>query len=632
VDRRAGVSRGSARLLRRGTRVLWWILSLQFSDRLRERRQAIADAERSRKSSADLYAEWVVEFDTLGESDFVGMSGLYDDLERRPLVSVLMPVFDSPEHHVRASIESILTQVYAKWELCVADASTRPRIRQVLQEYQRVDDRIRVVRPPSSATVPATSNAALEIARGELVALVDQNDLLRPHSLLMSVLAYQADKGVGYVYSDEDRVDGSGRRVDHDFKPDWNPALLLCQSYPCHLAVIRTALVRAAGGFRSGCDGAQNWDLALRVTERLPPHAVAHVPHVLCHRRASRDAAPSHAGRRVVEDHLERTGRRGSVLSAGADQQVRFLSEPTGPRVSVVVPSTGRRELLEPCVDGVLSRTAFDELDLVVAVDESASEDPSTRSFLAELSCRPRVRLHTYPSRPFNYALTVNEAVAATDTALVLLLNDDVEVVSEGWLEAMVGYVQEERVGAVGGLLVYPDGTIHSAGMLVGARSIAENRYHRRPADVAGYANRARLPQDVSAVVGTCMLVRRDAFDGVGGLDPSFPVAYNDVDFCLKLRRTGWRIVYVPDAHLVHRGSASFGTHQRGRETEHVADLERMVERWRDTLRDDPMHNPNLALDSSYPDRLVFPPRVAYPWRNSPELPRPHVGNRTRST
>jgi GT2 family glycosyltransferase len=231
------------------------------------------------------------------------------------------------------------------------------------------------------------------------------------------------------------------------------------------------------------------------------------------------------------------------------------------------------------------------------------------------------VRLHTYPSRPFNYALTINEAVAATDTPFVLLLNDDVEVVAEDWLETLVGWAQEDRVGAVGGMLVYPDGTIHSAGMLVGARSIAENRYHRRPADVAGYANRARLPQDLSAVVGTCVLVRSDAFEHVGGLDVCFPVAYNDVDFCLRLRRAGWRIIYVPDARLIHRGSASFGTHQLGRQVDHDADSERMLDRWQAALQDDPMHNPNLALDASYPDRLAFPPRVAYPWRPASSHP-----------
>ena len=240
------------------------------------------------------------------------------------------------------------------------------------------------------------------------------------------------------------------------------------------------------------------------------------------------------------------------------------------------------------------------------------------------MAAEPRVRLLAYPRRPFNYAQVMNEAIAQTAADLVLSLNDDVEMLYEDWLESLVGYALEDRVGAVGGLLVYPDGTIYSAGMLLGARGVAEHLYHRRRWEIGGYSNRARLPQDLSAVVGTCMLVRREAFVGVGGLDESFPVAYNDIDLCLRLRRDGWRVIYQPDAVLVHHGSASFGTYQRGRDEEHTRDAERMRARWGAALTDDPMHNPNLELDASYPDRLAFPPRVSYPWRReAPASPDP---------
>ena len=594
---------------------MWWTVTLQLPRRLRERKDAIAHAERARRLPAEVYTDWVTEFDTLTDSDLEGMHALDEALERRPLVSVLMTVGDPREGHLRSAIESVRAQVYADWELCVADNSTNPLIRTMLEEYERLDSRVRITRQATDDGVSRASNVALDIARGELIAILAHDDLLRPHSLLLSVLPFQSGRGVGFVYSDEDLVDDDGQRIGHDFKPDWSPALLLCQSYVCSLAVIRTDLVTAVGGFHGRYDETQGWDLALRVTERLSPQGVAHVRHILCHRRIRRGSEPSQSGRRAVEDHLQRIGRRGNVLPVGLDQKVRFHLGSPRPRVSVIVPSTGRRELLWPCVDGVLAKTAYDELELVIAVSEAAADLPSTHDFLEKLALRPRVRLHWYPERPFNYALTVNEAVAATDAPFVLLLNDDIEVVSEDWLEALVGYAVEEKVGAVGGMLVYRDGTIHSAGMLVGARSVAENRYHRRPADIAGYGNRARLPQDLEAVVGTCILVRRDAFDGVGGLDVSFPVAYNDVDFCLRLRRDGWRILYVPDAVLVHQGSASFGTHQSGRDAEHDADMERMVDRWRETLRDDPTHNPNLALDASRPDELAFPPRVSYPWR-----------------
>jgi GT2 family glycosyltransferase len=619
---------GSARVFRGSAKVAWWTLTLQLPGRLRARRQAIA-AQRLARRPPEAYADWVREFDTLDDSDADGMTALYQSLRRRPLVSVLMPVFDPPEDVLRDAIESVRTQAYEDWELCIADdASTNPDVRRVLDEYELLDDRIRIVRRTTNGGISAASNSALEIARGELVALLDHDDLLRPHSLLLSVLPFLDDARVGFVYSDADRVDEEGRRISHYFKPDWSPALLLAQNYLCHLSVIQTDLVRAVGGFRSAYDGSQDWDLNLRVTEVLPPEGVAHVPHVLYHWRAipgsvasqGTDAKPYavDAARRAVEDHLARTDRHGYVLPVGDHQKVRFFVAPPRPLVSVVVPSTGRQDLLEPCIEGLLSKTTYDNLEVVVAVDESAFRDESTRRFLTRLSSLRRVRVHTYPARPFNYALTVNETVSSTSAPLALVLNDDTEVVYHDWLDAMVGYAQEEQVGAVGGLLVYPDGTIHSAGMLVGARSIAENRYHRRPANVAGYASRARLPQDLSVVVGTCVLLRRKAFDAVGGLDVSFPVAYNDIDFCLKLRRAGWRVLYVPDAVLLHRGSASFESHQHGREEEHARDAARMQERWGAVLLDDPMHNPNLELDASDPSIPAWPPRVDYPWRRQP--------------
>ena len=619
----------TARVVRRGSKLVWWTATLQLRRRLRERQAALREAERAAKVPRPpaAYAEWVKTYDTLEESDLEAMATTYERLERPPLVSVLMPVFDPPEPALRAAIESVRAQAYANWELCIADdASSRPYVAKVLEEYEAMDERVRVARRSDNGGISAASNTALELARGELVALLDHDDVLRPHSLLLSVLAFQADSRVGFVYSDADRIDEHGRPLGHYFKPDWSPTLLLGQNYLCHLSVMRADLLRAVGGFRSVFDGSQDWDLALRVTELLPPEGVVHVPHVLYHWRAIAGSAAAEgleakpraaaAARRAVEASLQRTGRRGYVVPLGDHQKVRFFVRSPRPSVSIVVPSTGRADLLRPCVHGLLTRTAYDELEVVVAVDETAHRDPSAKTLLAELASRPRVRVLDYPAREFNYALTVNEAVERTETPLVLLLNDDTEIVYDDWLEALVGFVQEERVGAAGGMLVYPDGTIYSAGMLVGSRSVAEHRYHRRSAAVAGYAHRAQLPQEVTVVAATCMLLKREAFDAVGGLDVSFPVAYNDVDLCLKLRCAGWRVIYVPDAVLIHRESASFGTHQLGREADHRRDTARMQHRWGAVLRDDPMHNPNLALDASDPSQLASPPRLAYPWRH----------------
>jgi GT2 family glycosyltransferase len=439
------------------------------------------------------------------------------------------------------------------------------------------------------------------------------------------VREFESDPDVGWVYSDTVVVDADREPVGHYFKPDWNPALLLSQNFLCHFSAIRMDLVRDAGGYRSEFDGSQDWDLALRVTERLAPTGVAHIPHVLYLWRAipgsvaadGVDAKPyaADAGRRAVEEHVRRIGAAGYVVPVAGHQSVRLVTPRPQPRVEVVVPSTGRRALLQPCVEGVLSRTAYDELHVTVAVPEDAYTTTADRDLLQEIEGDVRGRVLPYPQRPFNFARIVNEAFAACDAPLVLLLNDDTQVLDPDWLDYMVGYALLERVGAVGSLLLYEDGTIQSAGMLVGARGAAEHLYHHRGPHVFGYSDRARVPQDLTVVAGSCMLVRREAFEDVGGWDERLPAAYNDVDFCLRLHARGWRVVYVPDAAIVHHESATFGQHQQGREGEHHADLARLSERWGDVLHSDPMHNPNLELDASHPERLAFPPRSSYSWR-----------------
>lgn len=621
--------RRAANVGRRASKAVWWTLTLQLGSRLRERQEALAAAAAERqKAEEETYARWIEMHDTLHEADMAGMRALFRDLPKRPLVSVLMPVFDPPVRILREAIESVQAQVYENWELCIADdASTQPGVGALLEEFAHSDSRVRLVRRRKRGGISAASNSAFGLAKGDLIALLDHDDLLRPHSLLLAVAAFVRRPSVGYLYTDADRIDEFGRPLGHFFKPDWSPTLLLSQNYLCHMAMMRADLVREVGGFRSEYDGSQDWDLALRVTERLTADDVVHVPHVLYHWRAIRgsvaadgsDAKPYAAGaaRRAAEAHLRRKGRLGYATPVRSDQIVHFQVESPQPRVSIIIPSTGRKDLLEPCVERLLSRTDYSNFEIVIVLDPRVSADHarSTGSFLGSLEQDPRIRLLSGPPQPFNFAATVNLAATQTASPFLLLLNDDTEVVYDDWCELMVGQALDDRVGAVGGLLVHPDGTIQSAGMLLGPRGLAEHRYHRRPGNVFGYANRAKVPQDMSVVAATCMLIRRDAFEDVGGFDESFPVAYNDVDFCLKLRQRGWRVVYAPDVLVVHHDSASFGTYRDGREEEHRHDFDRMHERWGLALQDDPMHNPNLALDASYPDRLAFPPRVDYPWR-----------------
>jgi len=622
-------NRRAATLLRRATKLVYWTVTLQLPRRLRERREA-SEASRQIESvrGEGTYQKWVDVHDTLESSDMDGMRALIQALEHRPLVSVVMPVFNSPERFLREAIESVRAQVYENWELCIADdASTAEHVRLVLDEYARGDSRIRVIYRGENGGISAASNSALSLARGEIVGLLDHDDLLRPHALLLAVTAFDASPSVAYVYSDEDKVDENGRRFAHWFKPDWNPALLLSQNYLCHFSVFKTALARRLGGFRSEYDGSQDWDLALRMTELLEPDAIVHVPHILYHWRAIPGSAAAElgakpysvdAGRRATEDYLRRAGQRGYVVPAGIrSQKVRYVLPSPPPLVSAIVPTTGRPDLLEPCLAGLLHRTDYERLEVIIAISEDTHQDAARKQLLERLLEDSRVRVVALPRAPFNFARTVNQASSHANGELLLLLNDDTEVIYDDWLEAMVGYALLDGVGAVGGLLLSGDDTIQHAGMMVGARGVAEHLYRGRSFGISGYMGRARLPQDVSVVAGTCMLVKRQAFAALGGFDEAFPVSYNDIDFCLELRRRSWRVLFVPDGALYHQKTASFGTHQLGREVQHRHDVERMQERWGGVLLDDPMHNPNLALDASDPSRLAFPPRVVYPWRRT---------------
>lgn len=632
---RATVSRHARRL----SKALYSIVTLQLRRELRRRRR-VRLAERSEHADdGESVGAWFSRYESLSQRDLGALRELGSRLRTTPLVSVVMPVYDPPEGVLREAIESVREQIYENWELCIAnDASSAPYVRPLLDSFTCQDKRIRLVHRAENGGISAASNDALRIARGEILVLLDHDDLLRPHSLLLAVREFEKSPEVGLVYSDMVVIDDAREPVGHYFKPDWNPALLLSQNFLCHLTAFRTKLVREVGGFRSEFDGSQDWDLGLRVTERLAPTSVVHIPHVLYLWRAIAGSVAADgveakpyavdAGRRAVEDHIRRMGATGYIVPVATHQSVRFIPATPLPRIDVFVPSTGERALLEPCVEGVLERTAYDELRLTVVVPADAYDVRANREYLRAIEANSRAQVVMYAPRPFNFAQIVNESVAASDANLILLLNDDTEVVDGEWLAFMVGYARQDRVGAVGTLLLYPDGSIQSAGMLVGARGAAEHLYHHGSPTLFGYSNRARLPQDLTVVAGTCMLIRRDAFDDVGGWDESFPAAYNDVDFCLKLRARGWRVLYVPDAAVIHHESATFGQHQQGRLEAHRDDLARLQARWGASLEDDPMHNPNLALDASHPDRLAFPPRSSYPWRVAvaeaeAELPRP---------
>jgi GT2 family glycosyltransferase len=573
------------------------------------------------------YWEWIERYDTLTDANRAAIRRHIDQLSYKPLISVVMPVYNTPEKWLRRAIESVSRQLYSNWELCIADdASVEPNITRILEEYSSNDSRIKVIFRKDNGHISAASNSAFEVAAGEFVAFLDHDDELSEHALYMVAVELNTNRDADLIYSDEDKIDQAGRRYDPYFKPDWNPALFLSQNFICHLAVYKTSIIRKIGGLRPGYEGAQDWDLALRVTERIPRTGIRHIPHVLYHWRAVAGSTAiaedqknyvKEAQRRTLQSHFERLMKKVDILPA-ADHYWRIkyrLSEPT-PKVSIIIPTRNGFELLNRCLESIYQKTIYRNYELIVV--DNQSDDPKLLDYLAQLERERRIRILRYDA-PFNYAALSNFAVQKTDGEIVALLNNDLEVIAPDWLEEMVSYAIQPEIGAVGAMLYYPDNTIQHAGVILGIGSpppgVAAHVYNKCPRGFRGQSSRALLSQNISAVTAACLAVRRGVFEEVGGLDDkNLPIAFNDIDFCLRVRESGYRNLWTPYAELYHYESASRGYEDTPEKLDRFEkEKQYMKKRWGSLLFNDPVYNPNLALGRA-PFMLAFPPRITKPW------------------
>lgn len=524
-------------------------------------------------------------------------------LNPRPRFSILTPVYDVERRFLEAAVASVAEQWYPDWELIlVDDASTRSDTRAGLKAVSH--PQIKVSVSEENRGIAATTNAALAEAAGDYVVFLDHDDALTP-DCLYELARTIARTGADMVYSDEDKIDAQGRFSSPFFKPDWSPDALMSLMYTCHVTAVRRSLVQAVGGLREGYEGAQDYDLALRVTERTD--RIAHVQKVLYHWRtlpaslASAMAAKPYAHesvRRLKEDALARRGIAGRVEAvASLPGQFRVNYAPVGtPLVSVVIPTRNNHALLTACVDAILRRGTYPHVE--IAILDNGSDAPATRTALARLAVREKVSVISDP-RPFNYSAINNLGAARTSGKILLFLNDDTEAQNPDWLERMVGLAQRPHVGAVGARLHFPDGTIQHCGvvnLLDGPGHAFYRRDGARPADFG----RDTLDYDWLAVTGACLAVEREKFERVGGFDESLPVAYNDVELCLRLREAGLYNVVCQAARLVHHESASRGRDERdpGKRERLLRDRRRLFAlhpRW---LARDPFHNPNLQPNS----------------------------------
>ena len=570
--------------------------------RLRHRqRRLVSDAS---------YRRWIEAYDRLTDEDRGRIREDIERLPRKPLISVLMPTYNTPELWLRKAVESVLSQLYPYLELCIADdASTDERTKRTLETYRTRDGRVKVVFRPENGHISAASNSALELATGEYIALLDHDDVLAEDALY-HVAAAIARHDPDVIYTDNDKIDERERRYEPYFKPDWDPDLFCGQNFMSHLCVLRRSHVTEVGGFRLGFEGSQDYDLALRIVERTTPERIHHIAHVLYHWRAvpgstaaswtEKPYAPS-AARRAIEEHFQRTNRAAELTPTAQFWLVHQRIPEPAPNVTLIIPTRDNVDVLKQCVESITDRTTYPRYELLIVDNESRDT-----TYLTELERKGTARVIRFPG-PFNFAAINNFAVSQVSGDLVGLLNDDLEVITPTWLAEMVGHACRPDVGAVGAMLYYPNETIQHAGVVLWGPGIAVHPYRHRRRGFAGQKGRAWLCQGLSAVTAACIVMRRSVYDQVGGMDEdNFAVAYNDVDFCLRIRALGYRIVWTPAAELYHRESVSRGSDAESERFKMEAAL--MQERWGDSLMEDPAYNPNLTLHGQ-PYTLGFPPR-----------------------
>jgi O-antigen biosynthesis protein len=585
------------------------------------------------QDSDAVYHRWVAGNDTIGDVDRTMIRTHIAGLPFCPLISVIVHLDRITEVEFRESLNSVTTQLYPYWELCITiDEVMGPLLSRVLSDSE--DPRIKVTELNGAEGATAATNAALSLATGEFVTVLRSGDILPEHALYEVAFELGRNERTDIVYTDNDQIGPDAKRSSPWFKPGWDPDLLLAQDYISHLAVYRRTLVEAVGLLRPDFEGAQFHDLALRATAATTPDRVRHIPAILYHRREedkairSENALPglraTTATHRAVRDHLDSRGDKEAFLKPAPimPSAIRVIWPIPAPEplVSVIIPTRDRADLLQQCVDGVLHRTEYSNLELLIVDNESAEID--TFTLLDRLThSDSRVRILHHPG-PFNYSALNNAAAREARGEVLLLLNNDVDVIESGWLRELVSHAIRPDIGIVGAKLLYANEKVQHGGILLGGISDAVVHAHRNASkNDPGYFGQLALARTLSAVTGACLAIRRAVFFEVGGFDEvNLVVAYNDVDLCLRVGDYGYRVVWTPFAELFHLESASRGQDDTPAKRElFKRELGHMRRTWGSHLEfTDPYHNPNLLFSW---DLFECPsaPRQEKPWRRFAE-------------
>ncbi|AHF96990.1 glycosyl transferase family 2 [Desulfurella acetivorans A63] len=484
----------------------------------------------------------------------------------KPLISIVVPTWNTPEQFLIEMIESVLNQSYTNFELCIADASDQSHVKKILDNYADKDNRIKIKYLKKNKGIAQNTNEAIFISKGDYIAFLDHDDILAKNALFEVVKTINENQGVDFIYSDDDRVTEDGKKFfDPKFKPDLAPDFLRSCNYVCHLSVIKKKLLDKIGYLKEDFEGCQDYELILRVTEKAKK--IIHIPKILYHWRVSQNSVSRNpqskiyaydSAKKVIKEHLNRLNLDGDVLDGKVLGLYKINYKITdSPKISIIIPNKDHKDDLEKCIKSIIQKSTYKNYEIIIVENNSIEQSifdyyrflEKTYSFIKVIVW----------DKPFNYSSINNYAVRFAQGEVLLFLNNDTEVITPNWIEEMLMFAQRDDVGAVGAKLLYPNNTIQHAGVIIGINGIAEHCFKYSNSDYTGYFARLATVQNLSAVTGACLMMRKKVFNEIKGFDEGYPEALNDIDLCLSLRKKGYLVVWTPHAVLYHYESKSRG-------------------------------------------------------------------------
>lgn len=563
----------------------------------------IAKEQPSTNPNSVNYKKWVITQETDIKRNREEIAHRIRQLKAQPLISIIVPTYNTPPELLIKCIQSVNDQIYTNWQLCIADdCSTNSETISLLKNWANSDPKIDIIFRKKNGHISAASNSAADLARGEWIVLLDHDDELAENALSEIVFAINENSNVALIYSDEDKIDINGNRKEPYFKTDWNYHLFLSQNMFSHIGVYKTDIFNLVGGFRAGFEGAQDYDLALRCIEKVDRTQIHHIPKILYHWRQlpgstsiTADEKPYAmiAGERALNEHFERTEQKATANLIGFGYQIKRKITKSRSKVSIVIPTKDNHTLLRRCVESIFEKTNYEDYEIIIVDNGSTANE--TKLLYEKLLSTGKVILLEQPG-PFNFSKICNFGASRSSADFLLFLNNDTEVINDNWITEMVSIASQNEVGVVGARLWYPNDTLQHCGLVLSPHHIAMNAHRLSPMGHHGYFGRATLTHECSAVTGACLMVRRNLFIQAKGFDEvNLKVAYNDVDFCLRLGELGYKCVSATFAELYHHESAT-----RPRDNDHndryLDEKNFMLKRWGVRLANDPMYNPNLSL------------------------------------